>query len=91
MIDSGFSALGNSGIDGHIQQCFWHFHNPLYPWRLQNYGIFRAMANSEPGAYLKLCQTSTMECFVGIVKGSNYFCKISFSRFLLYEINIMNF
>ena len=32
-----------------------------------------------------------MECFAKIVKGCNYFRNISFSRFLLYEINIMNF
>ena len=32
-----------------------------------------------------------MECFAKIVKGYNYFRKIGFSRFLLYEINIMNF
>ena len=32
-----------------------------------------------------------MECFAKIIKGCNYFRNISFSRFLLYEINIMNF
>ena len=32
-----------------------------------------------------------MECFAKIVKGCNYFGNISFSRFLLHEINIMNF
>ena len=32
-----------------------------------------------------------MECFTKIVKGCNYFRNISFSRFLLYGINIMNF
>ena len=32
-----------------------------------------------------------MECFAKIVKRCNYFRDISFSRFLLYEINIMNF
>ena len=32
-----------------------------------------------------------MECFAKIVKGCNYFRDISFSRFLLYEINIINF
>ena len=32
-----------------------------------------------------------MECFAKIVKGCNYFCNISFSRLLLYEINIMKF
>ena len=32
-----------------------------------------------------------MECFAKIVKGCNYFRDISFSRFLLYEINIMSF
>ena len=31
-----------------------------------------------------------MECFAKIVKGCNYFLNISFSTFLLYEINIMN-
>ena len=45
----------------------------------------------EPGAYSKLCQTSTMECFAKIVKGYNYYRDISFSRFLLLEINITNF
>ena len=30
-----------------------------------------------------------MEYFAKIVKGCNYFRDISFSRFLLYEINIM--
>ena len=32
-----------------------------------------------------------MECIAKIVKGCNYFRDISFSRFLLYEINIMKF
>ena len=32
-----------------------------------------------------------MECFAKIVKGCNYFRNIGFSRFLLYEINIMSF
>ena len=32
-----------------------------------------------------------MECFAKIDKRCNYFRDISFSRFLLYEINIMNF
>ena len=32
-----------------------------------------------------------MECFAKIVKGCNYFRNISFSRFLLHEINIMSF
>ena len=32
-----------------------------------------------------------MECFAKIVKGCNYFRNISFSRFLLCEIYIMNF
>ena len=32
-----------------------------------------------------------MESIAKIVKGCNYFRDISFSRFLLYEINIMNF
>ena len=32
-----------------------------------------------------------MVCFAKVVKGCNYFCGISFSRFLLYEINIVKF
>ena len=32
-----------------------------------------------------------MESIAKIVKGCNYFRDISFSRFLLYEINIMKF
>ena len=79
-----------SSVNEHIQKCLWHFHNPLQPWHLQNFGIFRTRAYSEPGAYSKLRQTSTMECFAKIVKGCNYFRNISFSRFLLHEINIMN-
>ena len=50
--------------------------------------MFRTRAYSAPGAYSKLCQTSTMECFAKIVKDCNYFRNISFSRFLLCEINI---
>ena len=58
---------------------------------LCNLGIFKTLVYSEPGAYSKLCQTSTMECFAKIVKSCNYFCDITYSRFLLYEINIMKF
>ena len=32
-----------------------------------------------------------MECFAEIVKDYNYFHDFSYSRFLLYEINIMKF
>ena len=49
------------------------------------------MVYSELGAYSKLCQTSTMECYAKIVKDCNCFRNINFSRFLRYEINIMNF
>ena len=49
------------------------------------------MAYSEPGAHLKPCQASIMECFVKIFKDCHYFRNISFSVTLLYEINIMNF
>ena len=74
-----------SGVNGHIQKCFWNFHNPLQPWHLQNFGVFRTRA------YSRLSQTSTMECFAKIVKDCNYFRNIGFSRFLLYEIHIMSF
>ena len=53
--------------------------------KLWNQGIFRTRDIS------KLWQTSIMECFAKIVKGCNYFRDISFSRFLLYEINTINF
>ena len=43
------------------------------------------------GAYSKLNQTSTMEGFAKIGKGCYYFRNISFSGFLLYEMNIISF
>ena len=101
MVDSRFSVLvkvfkhfrnssilrhiqAYSGVNGHIQECFWYFHNPLL-------GIFRTMVYSELGTYSKLCQISAMECYAKLVKGCNCFRNINFSRFLRYEINIMNF
>ena len=63
---------------------------------LCNPGIFKTFVYLESGHIQnlehiqKLCQTSTMECFAKIVTGCSYFRNISFSRFLLYEINIMN-
>ena len=53
--------------------------------------IFRTLTHSKPEAYSKPSQTSTMEHFAKIVNSYNYFCNISFSRSLLYEINIINF
>ena len=54
---------------------------------LQNPDIFKTLV------YLNsnFCQISSMEYIAKIVKGCNYFRDISFSRFLLYEINIMKF
>ena len=53
-------------------------------WYIYNQDIFRTRG-------IFKTQTSTMECFEKIVNGCNYFRDISFSRFLLYERNIMNF
>ena len=60
---------------------------------LCNNGIFKSLVYLEPGHIRNQghIQNSTMECFAKIVKGYNYFRDISFSRFLLYEINIINF
>ena len=54
------------------------------------------MAYSEPQAYSEPCQTFTMEHFAKILTAIiifanyNHFRKISFSRSLLYEVNIMD-
>ena len=73
-------------------------HNQAYSGIIQVYsGIFRTLCifntleDSEPDAYSESCQTSTLVCFVKIVYRYNYFHNISFSRSLLYELNIMNF
>ena len=55
-------------------------------------GIFIVLQNPDNFKTLvylnsNFCQISSMECIAKIVKG----CDISFSRFLLYEINIMKF
>ena len=52
------------------------------PWHIQNPGVFRTLAYSEP------CQTSTMQHFAKIVNGYNYFRNISISCSLLYEKNV---
>ena len=41
--------------------------------------------------YSESCQTSTMERFAKIVNSYNYFCNVSFTRSVTYEINIMDF
>ena len=73
---------------------------PLYirkPWYIQNSGIFRILKYSESEAYSEPCQTSTMKRFAKIFNAIIilakyiYFRNTSFSRSLLYEINIMNF
>ena len=59
-------------------------------------GIFIVLQNPDNFKTLvylnsNFCQISSMESIAKIVKGCNYFRDISFSRFLLYEINIMKF
>ena len=52
---------------------------------LCNNGVFKSLVYLEPG------HIRNQGSFAKIVKGYNYFRDISFSRFLLYEINIINF
>ena len=73
-----------------------HIQNPVQLWHIQNQrhiqnpGIIKSLPYLEPEAYLEPCQTSTLTTII-IFANYNYFCKISFSGYLLYEINIMNF
>ena len=66
-----------------------HFQNPVHPWCIQNPGIFRTLAYSGSESYSEPSQKSTIERFVKIANGYNYFRNISFSRYLLYEISIV--
>ena len=53
--------------------------------------VFRILVYFEPEAYSGSCQISMVTCFVKKVNGYRYFCNISFSCSLLYEIKITNF
>ena len=61
------------------------------PSYIQNPGIFRIRGIFKTLVYSEPCQTFTMERFAEIVNEYNYFRNISFSRSLLYEMNIMNY
>ena len=75
-----------------VAKAFWRNTANSSPpnWDIENPDIFRTLACWEHKAYSKSCQTSMMEYFAKIVNDHNYFCNISFSPSLLYEIN-MNF
>ena len=45
--------------------------NPVKPWHIQNPGIFRTLAYSEPVAHSEPCQTSTMELFAKMINSYN--------------------
>ena len=53
------------------------------PWYIQNPAYSGSESYSEPS------QKSTIERFVKIANGYNYFRNMSFSRYLLYEISIV--
>ena len=78
---------------------FWLLGEQNNPWYIQNPSIFRILIFTEPWHLenqkhiqnpkhiQNTVQASIMECFAKIVNGCNYFCDISFSPSLVYEIN----
>ena len=74
-----------SGTIIHFQELFWHIRNPA----LRTSGIFRALVYSESEAYSETIKLSTMGHLAKIVNYYDCFHNISFSRSLLYKINMI--
>ena len=75
-----FGTLAYSQTEACSEPCFIH-----KPGIFRTRAIFRTLVCSGPFKAIAL------ESFAKIVNSYNYFRSISFSRSLLYEINIMNF